>query len=161
MRAQGYWLALPGVMLLAACSTAPAPRTDLGTAQTLVSQAEQGQAASGDPADLAAARSELQQAQARAQSDRAAAAQLAGEAAVDARLAIARTRAAQEREALRQATASVTALRRQLVGAQAGQPLGALGAGQPLTAPVLAPSAEAVPVPTPPAAGGDTGGPPP
>jgi hypothetical protein len=103
--------ALGGLLALAGCASEPKPTAELAQAHSLVDQAEQGGAPQFASADLAMARSKLQQADSEAQSHPDLSLRSAQEAAVDARVAIARTNSAKAQVALRDVNAGTQSLR--------------------------------------------------
>ncbi len=103
--------ALGGLLALAGCASAPQPTAELAQAHSLVDQAEQSGAPQFASADLAMARSKLQQADSEAKSHPELSMRSAQEATVDARVAIARTNSAKAQVALRDVNAGTQSLR--------------------------------------------------
>jgi hypothetical protein len=103
--------ALGGLLAVAGCASGPAPTAELAQAHSLVDQAEQGGAPQFASADLATARSKLQQADSEAKSHPELSLRSAQEATVDARVAIARTNSAKAQVALRDVNAGTQSLR--------------------------------------------------
>jgi len=96
--------------LAAGCSGGPAPTADLSQAHSLVDQAEQSGAPQYASADLASARSKLQQADLDAKKEPQLALNEAQEASADARVALARTNAVKAQTALRDVNAGTQSL---------------------------------------------------
>ena len=94
----------------AGCSSGPAPNAELAQAHSLVDQAEQSGAPQFASADLASARSKLQQADSDAKKEPQRSLNEAQEATVDARVALARTNAAKAQAALRDVNAGTRSL---------------------------------------------------
>jgi multidrug efflux pump subunit AcrA (membrane-fusion protein) len=103
-------LVLCAALAAAACSSGPAPTAELSQAHSLVDQAEQSGAPQYASADLATARSKLQQADLDAKKEPALSLNEAQEATADARVALARTNAAKAQAALRDVNAGTQAL---------------------------------------------------
>lgn len=93
-----------------ACSSGPAPTAELAQAHSLVDQAEQSGAPQYASADLASARSKLQQADLDARKEPVRSLNEAQEATADARVALARTNAAKAQAALRDVNAGTQTL---------------------------------------------------
>jgi len=107
---------------LAACSSDPAPRQDLGSAEQAVSQARAQDAPQYAPKAFGKAHGKLAQAQeALKKGDHARARRLADEAAVDAELAQATAESTKNRAELDEIQRSIKALKSQ-VHAMAAQP---------------------------------------
>jgi len=107
-------VALMGALIAAAgCASAPKPTAELVQAHSLVDQAEQSGAPQFASADVAAARSKLQQADLEAQKHPELSLRSAQEASVDARVALARTNAAKAQAALRDVNAGTQTLRKE------------------------------------------------
>jgi uncharacterized protein DUF4398 len=105
-------LALMGALITAAgCASAPKPTADLAQAHALVDQAEQSGAPQFASADLATARSKLQQADLDAAKHPEQSISLAQEASIDAQIAIVRTNSAKAQQALRDVNAGTQTLR--------------------------------------------------
>jgi hypothetical protein len=105
-------LAATAVLCAAAgCAGTPPPTAELAQAHTLVDQAEQGGAAQFASADLAIARSKLQQADQDARKQPEQSKRLAEEATVDARVALARTGTVKAQQAMRDVNAGTQTLR--------------------------------------------------
>lgn len=94
----------------AGCSSGPAPSAELAQAHSLVDQAEQSGAPQYASADLASARSKLQQADLDAKKEPARSLSEAQESTADARVALARTNAAKAQAALRDVNAGTQSL---------------------------------------------------
>jgi len=108
----GTSIATLGVLLAGAgCASEPKPTAELAQAHSLVDQAEQSGASQYASADLAMARSKLQQADLEAQRHPVESLRSAQEATVDARVALARTNAATAQVALRDVDAGTQTLR--------------------------------------------------
>jgi hypothetical protein len=98
--------------VLAGCATAPRPEPEVTAAHTLISQAEQSDAAQFASADLEAARSKLRQADQDSHDNKPVlAVRLAQESSVDAEVAMARTRAIKAEKALQDVNAGTRSLR--------------------------------------------------
>jgi hypothetical protein len=95
---------------VAGCSGGPAPTAELSQAHSLVDQAEQSGAPQYASADLASARSKLQQADLDARKQPERAVEEAQEASADARVALARTNAVKAQAALRDVNAGTRSL---------------------------------------------------
>lgn len=108
-------LLLPAALGLAlasvGCASAPKPTAEIAQAHSLVDQAEQGGATQYASADLALARSKLQQADLEAQKKPEQSLRSAQEASADARVALARTNAVKAEAALRDVNAGTQTLR--------------------------------------------------
>jgi hypothetical protein len=102
---------LGALFAAAGCASAPKPTAELSQAHSLVDQAEQSGAPQYASADLAMARSKLQQADLEAQKHPDLSLRSAQEASVDARVALARTNAAKAQMALRDVNAATQTLR--------------------------------------------------
>jgi Domain of unknown function (DUF4398) len=102
--------ALCAALAAAGCSSGPAPTAELAQAHSLVDQAEQSGAPQYASADLASARSKLQQADLDARKQPQHALDEAQEASADARVALARTNAAKAQAALRDVDAGTQTL---------------------------------------------------
>jgi hypothetical protein len=100
------WIAVAA----AGCSSGPAPTAELSQAHSLVDQAEQSGAPQFASADLASARSKLQQADLDARKEPQRSLNEAQEATADARVALARTNAAKAQGALRDVNAGTRTL---------------------------------------------------
>ena len=96
--------------LAAGCSSGPAPTAELSQAHSLVDQAEQSGAPQYASADLASARSKLQQADLDARKQPERSLDEAQEASADARVALARTNAVKAQAALRDVNAGTRSL---------------------------------------------------
>jgi hypothetical protein len=94
----------------AGCSSGPAPTAELAQAHSLVDQAEQSGAPQYASADLASARSKLQQADSDARKEPQKSLDEAQEATADARVALARTNAGKAQAALRDVNAGTRTL---------------------------------------------------
>jgi hypothetical protein len=116
-------LALMGALIAAAgCASTPKPTADLVEAHTLVDQAEQSGAPQFASADLATARSKLQQADQEAAKLPERSIRLAHEASIDAQIAIARTNSAKAQQALRDVNAGTQTLRNETDRTQMTEP---------------------------------------
>jgi len=103
---------VPG--LLAACSTAHAPREQLGAAETAVRQAQASQAPQYAPAELRMAADKLEAARRAMREEKYhEARRLAEQATVDAQLAEAKARDAQSQQTAREMRANIETLRRE------------------------------------------------
>src|ERR1700693_2498979 len=109
-RPTGVFAALCTALVAAGCSSGPAPSAELAQAHSLVDQAEQSGAPQYASADLASARSKLQQADLDAKKDPARSLSEAQESTADARVALARTNAAKAQAALRDVNAGTQSL---------------------------------------------------
>ena len=102
------------IAALAACSSVPPPKEEMAVSRAAVDKAS-GPAAAEAPAELAAARAKMQQANmAMANKDYGLARQLAEQAEADAALAEARSRSVRASRALTEVQDSIRALREQL-----------------------------------------------
>lgn len=103
--------ALGGLLAITGCASEPRPTAELAQAHSLVDQAEQSGAPQFASADLAMARSKLQQADSEAKGHPELSLRSAQEATADARVAIARTNSAKAQVALRDVNAGTQSLR--------------------------------------------------
>jgi len=107
-------VALMGALIAAAgCASAPKPTAELAQAHSLVDQAEQAGAPQLASADLASARSKLQQADLDARKEPERSLREAQEATADARVALARTNAVKAEQAMRDVKAGTQTLRKE------------------------------------------------
>jgi len=107
-------VALMGALIAAAgCASAPKPTAELAQAHSLVDQAEQAGAPQLASADLASARSKLQQADLDARKEPERSLREAQEATADARVALARTNAVKAEQAMRDVNAGTQTLRKE------------------------------------------------
>ena len=110
IRPIGAFAALCAVLAATGCASGPAPTAELAQAHSLVDQAEQSGATQYASADLAGARSKLQQADLDAKKEPKRSLSEAQEATADARVALARTNAAKAQVALRDVNAGTRTL---------------------------------------------------
>ena len=110
--------ALYAALALTGCASVPTPTAELAQAHSLVDEAEQSGAPQYASADLAAARSKLQQADLDAKKEPQRANDEAQEASADARVALARTNAAKAQAALRDVNAGTQTLQNETDRAQ-------------------------------------------